>query len=315
MQHSQENVNAAATTSAYWIADQWFDFFVTSAGTITVQRVQSVTPKGSGDRLRVTITVADASLAANELLYLGTRIEGTRVADFQYGTASAKQSILRFGVKAPAGTYSVSILNSASNRSYIALFTITAGQANTDTEQTLTIPGDTNGTWLADTGIGLRVNFAFACGSTFQGTAGWQAAAVHGTSAVSNGMATAGAIFELFDVGLYLDPDATGKSPAWQMPDYASELAACLRYWQSVNHNQTAFSTTSGTSYGYTAPLPVVMRTQPAVATAVAGSATGGATGNLTPLNAAYCSFGLTTSSSGMTFSIAGRVYSLNARM
>ena len=30
--------------------------------------------------------------------------------------------------------------------------------------------------------------------------------------------------FELFDVGLYLDPEATGVAPKWEMPDEAEEL-------------------------------------------------------------------------------------------
>ena len=41
---------------------------------------------------------------------------------------------------------------------------------------------------------------------------------------MTNGMAGAGNVFELFDVGLYLDPDNTGLPPKWQMPDEAEEL-------------------------------------------------------------------------------------------
>jgi hypothetical protein len=134
------------------------------------------------------------------------------------------------------------------DRSYIKTFTVSA--ANTDTEYTLTIPGDTTGTWLTDTSLGVIVTFTLACGSTFQGTdSSWQSGNLLGTSSVTNGMGTGGNVFELYDVGLHLDPDATGVAPKWQTPDYASELAACQRYWESMrflitveaNKNQSPF--------------------------------------------------------------------------
>ena len=46
---------------------------------------------------------------------------------------------------------------------------------------------------------------------------------------------TTGNVFELFDVGLYLDPHNTGIAPPWQMPDEAEELRACQRYYCKRN--------------------------------------------------------------------------------
>ena len=230
MQVSQENGNTAGTTNGYYVADQFAVYRTTSAGTITAQRVQSVTPNGSKDRARITITAADASLAAGEFLTFNQNIEGQEVADFRYGSASAKQSILRFGFKGPQGTYAVSVKNSALNRSFVSLFTISAPQANTDTEQTITITGDTTGTWLTDTGIGLSIDIVLACGSTYQGTTGWQAGNILGTSGVSNGMGTVSAVFEIFDVGLYADFASTGTAPTWELPDYDDTLRQCQRY-------------------------------------------------------------------------------------
>jgi hypothetical protein len=233
LQVSQQNNNTSATTDGYYVADQLSVHRVTSAGTITAQRVQSVTPGGAKDRARVTITTADASLAAGEYLYLRTRIEGQNVADFRYGMGSARQSILRFLFKGPAGTYAVRLTNSAKNRSYVALFSPAA--ANTDEIIQIVIPGDTSGTWLTDTGIGIEACIVLACGSTFQGTAGWQAGDILGTSGVSNGMGTGSAVFEVGELGLCLDPNATGVAPEWELPDFASELAGCLRYFETLN--------------------------------------------------------------------------------
>ena len=262
MQISQEWGNTAGGPTgamSFYAADQWQGNNVTT-GTCTFQRVQVVTPKGSKDRLRLTVNTADTSLGAGEYQQITQTIEGLRVADFQYGTASAKQMVLRFGFKALAGTYSISICNSPANRSYIANFTIAVGQANADTEQVIIIPGDTTGTWATDTGAGLSVRVVIAAGSTYQGTAGWNAGNFLGTAANTNGLATAGNVFELYDVGLYLDPNNTGKAPEWTLPDYAQELAACQRYWARMQVAWTGY--TGGVAGCWArANLPVPMRT------------------------------------------------------
>ena len=232
MQISQENGNTAGTAQSYYAADQWNHTHGGPTGVYTSQRVQSVTSNGSVNRYRETITTADAAAASQ--LYLAQWIEGVRVADFRYGTASAKQSILRFGWKSPAGTYSIRLLNGVANRSYIANFTVSAGQANVDTEQTFVIPGDTTGAWLADTGGGIHLSIAISGASTAIGVAGWQAGAPLITASNTKGTATVGNIFELFDVGLYLDAGLTGVAPRWEMPDEAQELTACQRYWETV---------------------------------------------------------------------------------
>jgi len=258
MQISQENGNASMTLVNSYPADQ-FSLSWSTSGTFTIQRVQVVTPNGSRDRIRLTVSTADTSIAAGDYLGFTTSIEGFRIADFLYGTASAKQVILRFGFKAPAGTYTASFRNSAYNRSYLANFTISAGQANTDTEQTFVILGDVTGTWLSDSGKGVEIFVALAAGTTFQGAAGWSAGGFIGTSTTSNGMATAGNVFELWDVGLYLDPQNSGVAPRWTMPDYAQEHESCRRYWQangliysanvtsgSVYYTRTGFPTPTG---------------------------------------------------------------------
>lgn len=265
MQVSQENSNTSGTTNGYYAADQWAMYRVTSAGTITAQRVQSQTIYKSKDRFRVTITAADASLAAGEYLTINQNIEGQEVADFAYGAAGARQSVLRFGFKGPAGTYAVSLKNSALNRSYVKTFSPTT--ANTDEMISLVIPGDTSGTWLTDTGIGISLDIVLAAGSTFQGTdAAWQSGNILGTSGVSNGMGTISSVFEIFDVGLYLDAESTSAAPPWELPDFDDTLRQCQRYYfrQTSTTAQTAiaagvFNSTTQGRHGFR--FPVEMRT------------------------------------------------------
>lgn len=230
---SQENGSSAGSTDGYYPVDQ-FVYYKSHDGTISVAQVASVTPGGSPNRLRATVSGTDTSIAAGQYAYIAQRIEGQMVADFQYGGSSAKAAILRFGVKAPAGTYCVSVGNSASNRSFVAEVVISGGEANIDVVKTVAIPGDTTGTWLTTTGIGLRLRWCLAGGATYQGSTGWNAGDYLCTSSQSNFLATNSQVFELFDVGLYLDVDGTATAPPWELTDFGYEVLRCQRYWEAV---------------------------------------------------------------------------------
>lgn len=273
-QLSSVNGNTSGTTNGYAPADDCAVYRVTSAGTITVQRVQSTTPNGSKDRVRITITAADASLAAGGYLSFLKNTLGQEVADFRYGTASAKQGVVRFGFKGPQGTYAFRRANSAMNRSFVSLFTISAPNANVDTEQEIVVTGDTTGTWLNDSGVGFTDEIVLACGSTFQGTTGWQAGNILGTSGVSNGMGTISAVFEIFDIGNYADFTSTGTAPTWELPEVTHEqlsvgggsvgrLAAWLNYngvtntiLASANISSVTDNATGDFTLNFTKALP-----------------------------------------------------------
>lgn len=227
---SQETGQTSGTTNGRYLSDQNAMYFVSSAGVFTGVNVQTISPAG-GYRDRITITTADASLAAGEYLTYTQNIEGSNVRDFKWGAAGANQIVIRFGIKAPAGTYAMALHNNGATRSYVALFTITAPQANTDTVQTFAVPGDTTGTWLtADGVIGVTMDIVLACGSTFQGTTGWQAGNILGTSGVSNGIGTAAAVFEFFDAGMRLDPNSTGVYGSYEV-GYTDAVYRSGRYY------------------------------------------------------------------------------------
>jgi hypothetical protein len=167
------------------------------------------------------------------VVLLSTEIEGLRVSDLKSGTSSAKTVTLQFGCKGPAGTYCCSIRNNpAYNRTIAADFTIAAGEANTDVVKSITMTLDTTGTWPSDNASALEVSWALAAGSGQQVTAAgvWQAGAQTGTANISNFMGTNGNVFELFDVGLY----EGNVAPPFMVPDYASELLACQRYFRFI---------------------------------------------------------------------------------
>lgn len=276
---SQQNQQTAGTTNGYYLSDQNAMYLNTSAGVFTgVNVISSPSPKG-GFRDRITITTADASLGAGELLTYTQNLEGSNVADLMWGTSSAKPIVVRRGFRYPAGTWPVAFHNSAANRSYVTTFTVSAGEANTDIERVFAIPGDTSGTWLATDGvIGITMDAVIGAGSTYQGVSGWQAGNILTVSGASNGMAMSGAVFEFFDEGLKLDPDATGVYGAYEVGPtdavyrsqrYAKRIAAPAGAYvlYSAYYNASNYSafidlgvemckvpTTSGVTWSGTAP-------------------------------------------------------------
>lgn len=229
MMISQENGSTAGTTSSYYAADGWADAFV-NGGATSFAQVASATPGGSPNRIRLTATTADASVAAGDFSFIWQNVEGLEVADLLWGTSSAKAITIQFGVKAPAGTYCVTVLNATPNRSYVAEYTISGGEANTDVVKSVTIPGDTSGTWAKDATVGMQIRFGLMAGTTYQQTAGsWSTGNVVGSSNQFNFMGTNSNVFELFDVGLYEGEAA----PAFQVPHYAQELRKCMRYYET----------------------------------------------------------------------------------
>ncbi len=230
MQISLEYNGTAATGQALYAVEQ-FTTEISSGAAFSIQQVASLTPGGSPNRLRFTVTTADATIAAGEYGDIVTKIEGNRVADLRFGTASAKSFTVQFGVKAPAGTYCIIVLNNAVNRSYVAEYTISAGEANTEVVKSVTIPGDTTGTWAKDTTAGLWVRWSLAVGTTYQQAANaWGTGNTLGSSNQFNFFGTNGNVFELFDVGVY-----EGINPPEFVPNsYSFDLIECQRYWELI---------------------------------------------------------------------------------
>ena len=267
MMVSQENGATAGAASGYYPVDQ-FSLQINASGTPLVSQVASSSPVGSPNRLRVTVSVADTTVSAGDFMYILQKVEGLRTADLKFGAASAKAVTVQFGCKAPAGTYCVAINNGAASRSYVAEVVISLGEANTDVVKSVTIPGDVTGTWATDNTAGFWVSWFLVGGSSLQtapnvwiGTAGYFC-----TPNQSNFMGTNGNVFELFDVGLY----EGNVPPPFVVPDYASELAVCQRYYQHFGGTQNNFGIqgyagASGINVSSAIPCPVIMRAAPTV--------------------------------------------------
>jgi hypothetical protein len=264
MQVSQENGD---TATAGYPVDQW-----STATNLTVlaNRHPSIKSPNGSRVIQPYVTTAKPALAAGDFWRVNQSIEGIRIADFLWGTASARQVVLRFWVSAQttAGTYTVQVQNAAANRTFLAPFS--APLYPTWKEVVIVIPGDTTGVWPTDNSFALLLAFTLAAGTTFQGVAGWQAGNLVGIAGSSNGAAVVNNSLLISDVGLYLDPLGTNLPPPWQMPDEAEELLACQRYFQWFPFNFSFYSSVASMTIHTPCALIVKMRTTPTTATITA---------------------------------------------
>jgi len=269
MRVSQENGNNATTANAvgYYVSDSCFSARNTAAGGATVQRIALQTPGGSPYRTRVTITTANPTPAAGDEFILGTNIEGIDIADLNLGLATAKQLTRRYGFRSSvSGTFTLYARNGASNRSWLGSVTIAPGEVNQDVVKTVTFVGDTTGTWATDNTKGIEIGVNLCAGSSRQGVAGWQAGSFTGLASGVNLMATNGATFDLFDVGLY---DVTGLQngviPPFELAEYLTDVLRCQRYFYASGFTSNAGYNVSNANVYLVHRLPVQMRVTPSM--------------------------------------------------
>jgi len=185
----------------------------------------STAPVGFNNSLFVTSSSA-YSVPAGGFYRITQFIEGYNIADLNWGTANAKTVTLSFWVRSSlTGTFGGSLYNSDGSRSYP--FTYTISSANTWEQKSVTIAGDTSGTWQTTTSSGVAVNFSMAMGSNYLGPAGaWASALYVSATGSTNILATNGATW--YVTGVQLEVGSTATS--FDTRSYGTELQLCQRY-------------------------------------------------------------------------------------
>jgi len=251
----QRNAGASKTitdTGANtYTLDRWFAYGNNASKFSVQQNAGSVTPPvGFTNYLGVT-SLAATTVASGDQYIIGQAVEGFNAADLAWGTANASTVTLSFWVRSSlTGTFGGAVRNSAGNRSYPFTYTITA--ANTWEFETITIAGDTSGTWLTNNGVGLYLYLGLGVGSTYLGTAGaWAAATLTSATGATNVVATNGATFYI--TGVQLEKGSTATS--FDYRPYGTELALCQRYYE------TGISTNAGDAVnGYAIGFPTIFK-------------------------------------------------------
>jgi hypothetical protein len=270
MRIDQRNAGAAVTltSSSPYTVDRWLGNKDTSGATVTIQR-SSVAPAGFTNSALITVSTG-ANAAGSEQNVFQQSIEGFNIADLGWGAANAQSATIGFWVRSSVtGTYGISVSNSVASRAYLATYTISA--ANTFEYKTVTIPGDTTGTWLADNGVGVRVRWDFGSGPSKQGSANaWSGTLSNTTSAQANVIGTTGATFYITGVQLEAGTVAT----PFERRSYGTELALCQRYYiaETFSYIRYGRDVASSKPSSVWVDFPVPMRATPSATASTSGS-------------------------------------------
>ena len=267
MRIDQRNAGASVTPTTiagFYTIDRW-KYYVTQSSKLTAQQnAGAVTPPAGFTNYLGTTSSSAYSVISSDLFTVYQAVEGFNVADFAWGTASAATITISFWVRSSlTGTHSGAIQNSANNRSYG--FTFTVSSANTWEQKSVTIAGDTSGTWLTTNGIGLSLYFNLGAGSTYSTTAGsWQAGNFTAVTGAVSVVGTNGATFYI--TGVQLEQGSTATD--FERRPIGTELALCQRYYYRIG--ALASQDTFGIAAAETATVgvvignfPVTLRTSP----------------------------------------------------
>jgi hypothetical protein len=255
--------NAGAAISSGYVVDR-FNSANSTDGVYTIQQVSDA-PAGFNYSAKLTVTTADASLAAGQFSSFFQVIEGYNLADLSWGTANAQTVTLSFWVKSNlTGAFGGSLRGASSTRSFP--FTYTISVANTWEQKSVTIVGCPDGTWGIINDVGVQVFLSIGTGSTLSGTAGaWASASYRSATGATNVLATIGNTIQW--TGVQLEKGSTATS--FDYRPYGTEEALCQRYYTKF----TALTAgdkmlavgyqTSTTGSAFAMQYPVAMRSEP----------------------------------------------------
>ena len=247
--------SVTATGAAPYTLDRWLAYSSPTSKFTVQQNAGSVTPPVGFTNYLGAVSSSSYSLNATDVFVINQNIEGLNIANLAWGTANAKTVTLSFQVYSSlTGTFGGVLRNSADNRSYP--FTYSIASANTWTSISVTVAGDTSGTWLTNNGVGIRVSFGLGVGSTYSGTAGaWAGTLYQGATGATSVVGTSGATFYITGVQLEVGETAT----PFEHLQYGQQLALCKRYYEHSYPYGTVAGTAGGkgamhTCFGLTRP-------------------------------------------------------------
>jgi len=262
MMIDQRNSGGVTTpANNVYTLDRW-NAGLSQSSKYSVQQVVDA-PSGFYNSIKATV-LATVSLGATDYFMLKHKIEGNNVADLNFGTANPETITLSFWVKSSVtGTFGGGIQNSNESRGYAFNYTISS--ANTWEYKSVTLTGDTTGTWDKTNGTGLWLNLALGVGTTYsKSTGSWGAGPVLSATGATNLLATGSATIQFTGVQLEANTTAT----PFEHLQYSQQLELCQRYYTkftATNAYSTFGFATAATNARMTTQyhFPTTMRAAP----------------------------------------------------
>ena len=282
MRIDQRNAGASVTGNNIVFGTDRFRIAATQANKLTMQQnAGSVTPPAKFKNYLGITSSSAYSVLAGDYFLVGQPVEGFNTYDLEFGNANASTITLSFWVRSSlTGTFGGAINNSAYNRSYPFSYTISS--ANTWEQKTVTIVGDTTGTWVGSTNdVGLYAWFNLGTGSTGSTTANaWAAGAYYAPTGAVSVVGTNGATFYI--TGVQLEQGSTATD--FERRPIGTELALCQRYFFKTTQG-VGLAINSAELYGGGLTFPVTMRSTPTLAAGASYSPASSGPGTVALLN------------------------------
>ncbi len=260
MRIAQAGTSFAAAVSLAYDLDGWTNE-KTSAAVFTIERLQSQLGAGNPSiyQRTVTITTADAAIAAGDYVAQRNAIEGYDTVGF-----IGKTFTLGFWVRSSVtGIHCISVYDGT--KSYVDEFTINS--ADTAEYKTITIWGGLQTSASFTNAAGVYVFFTNMSGTTYQTTKGsWNVGFFVGTSSQVNDCATIGNVYSLSDVTISL-----GAAALPNRLSCVEDLAKCKRYYQTDIRSFWSGGSVNGQSYTNFYRFNPSMRTTPTLSGTVTG--------------------------------------------
>lgn len=206
-----DGTTLAAAADGTYTAEGWV-WRQSGAGVVTVQQATDAPTTAkrvplSFKAIEVDVTTADGTIGAGDYYALEYRVEGYLFEEY-----ALRPWVLKFWHKHTiTGIYSVAIINGGSDRSCVLEYEQAVGNTWEYTELVIPESPSSGGTWDYTTGVGLRIFFPLAVGSTKQAATpySWQTGEYWATARQVNNLSSTSNFFRLSMVGDNLGQAAT----------------------------------------------------------------------------------------------------------